>query len=173
MYVVWNWSWSHIMKYRGVIIKELAFSLSNKCFWILLNPLNPCSPYINRLTFVKQMENSFTNTGSHMLGYMGIIFSASRQRCLSREVKLRPTDIQATQRRGLWDWTRCIYILKIRHNMELYHCDTGFILGNISIHLLLIIYDQRRDGATSSFEGKEQGQRLLKLRALITRCEEI
>ena len=35
MYVVWNWLWSHQMKYRGVIIKKHAFSLWNKCFWIL------------------------------------------------------------------------------------------------------------------------------------------
>ena len=35
MYVVWNWFWSHKMKYRGVIIKKHVFSLSNKCFWIL------------------------------------------------------------------------------------------------------------------------------------------
>ena len=57
--------------------------------------------------------------------------------------------------------------------MELHHCDTGFILGNILIYLHLIIYDQRRDGATSSLEGNEQGQGLLKLRALIIRYEEI
>ena len=44
MYVVWNWFWSHKMKYRGVIINKHIFSWSNKCFWILLNPLKGNKP---------------------------------------------------------------------------------------------------------------------------------